>query len=190
MTRKANEDAANGNPAGADDQAQASADRDLAAPETVDYSLPEDDNPENQDDQANADEVRAAQDELDDLPVSGDVTGGNHSPGTDALAGAGIALDDGIDPSIRTEMLDNAVAYLDDAPAGNVNDEPGFDDGVPNSISDFSVITPENPGGVTRLADPSFDAGGEVHGPRVGGSGAFDGGPPRTTPLPGSNDDE
>ncbi|MFC4425865.1 hypothetical protein [Deinococcus navajonensis] len=158
-------------------------------PGTVDYSLPEDNDPANQDDQANADEIHAAQDDQDDLPVSGDVTGGNHAPGSDALAGAGVVLDDGIDPNLRTEMLDNAVAYADDTPPSNVNDEPGFDDGVPNSFSDFSVVSADTPGGVTRLADPSFDAGGEVHGARISGSGGFDGGPPRTTPLPGTEED-
>ncbi|MFB9994912.1 hypothetical protein ACFFLM_23460 [Deinococcus oregonensis] len=170
-----------------DDHLQASDQQDVT-PQTVDYSLPEDDNPANQDDQANADEVQAAQDDLDDLPVSGDVTGGNHRPGTEGLTGAGIALDDGIDPSLRTEMLDNALAYMDDTPPNNVNDEPGFDEGVPNSISDFSVVTKDMPGGVARLADPSFDAGGEVQGARISGSGGFDGGPPRTTPLPDSTD--
>lgn len=187
MTRKTNEDPSNSKGTATDNQGQTSADQDLAGAQTVDYSLPEDDLPENQDDQSNADRIRGAQDDLDDLPVSGDVTGGNHNPGTDALAGAGVVFDDGIDPSIRTEMLDNAAAYLDDAPPGNVNDEPSFDDGVPNSISDFSVITPDNPGGTARLADPSLDAGGEAKGPRVGGSGGFDGGPARTTPLPGDD---
>ncbi|WP_235692430.1 hypothetical protein [Deinococcus aquaedulcis] len=157
---------------------------------TTDYSLPEDNDPANQDAQANADEVHAAQEEQDKLPVSGDVTGGHPGPGTEGLTGAGIAYDDGIDPDLRAEMLDNALAYMDDEPPHNVNDEPGFDDGVPGSISDFSVVGPQTPGGVTRLADPSFDAGGEVQGPRVGGSGGFDGGPPRTTPLPGSTDTE
>lgn len=158
-------------------------------PQTVDYSLPEDDDPANQDDQANADQVHAAQDDLDDLPVSGDVSGGNHTRGSGALAGAGVLLDNGIDPELRTEMLDNAVAYSDTTPPSNVNDEPGFDDGVPNSISEFSVVSSDTPGGAARLADPSFDAGGEVHGARVSGSGGFDGGPPRATPLPGSDED-
>ncbi|GHF56619.1 hypothetical protein HNQ07_003679 [Deinococcus metalli] len=163
----------------------------LSAGATTDYSLPETDDPANQDVQSNAELIRAVEGTEDDFPVSGDVTGGHRgSPGSDALAGAGIAYDDGIDPSLRSEMLDNAVAYGDDFVPNNVNDEPSFDDGVPGSFSDFSVITPENPDGTTRLADPSLDAGGEVKGPRVGGSGVIDGGPPRTTPLPGSKDEE
>lgn len=160
-------------------------------PQTQDYSLPEDNDPANQDDQSNATAIREARDEEnDDLHVNGDVTGGRPHTGTDALAGAGLAFDDGIEPSLRTEMLDNAEAYMVDTPPANVNDEPGFDDGIPNSFSDFSVITPENPGGTTRLADPSHDAGGEVKGPRVGGSGGIDGGPPRTHPLPGTKEEE
>lgn len=160
-------------------------------PQTQDYSLPEDNDPANQDDQSNAAAIREARDEEnDDLHVNGDVTGGRPHTGTDALAGAGLAFDDGIEPSLRTEMLDNAEAYMVDTPPANVNDEPGFDDGIPNSFSDFSVITPENPGGTTRLADPSHDAGGEVKGPRVGGSGGIDGGPPRTHPLPGTKEEE
>lgn len=158
-------------------------------PETVDYSRPRDDNPEQQDTQSNAHEIYAAELDRADLPVSGDVTGGADRGGSDALAGTGLAYDDGIDPSLRTEMLDNAMAYGTDFVPGNVNDEPSFDDGVPGSFSDFSVITPDTPGGTTRLADPSHDAGGEVKGPRVGGSGGIDGGPPRTTPLPGTEEE-
>lgn len=157
--------------------------------QTQDYSLPEDDDPANQDTQANAELVHQAEDDLDALPVSGDVTGGRRAEGgSDALAGAGAVYDDGIDPSLRTEMLDNAAAYGDDFTPNNVNDEPAFDDGVPGSFSDFSVITPDNPQGTTRLADPSLDAGGQVKGPRVGGSGGVDGGPPRSTPLPGTEE--
>ncbi|MBB5235119.1 hypothetical protein [Deinococcus budaensis] len=159
--------------------------------ETMDYSLPEDDDPANQDAQANAGMVRDVAEVEADFPLSGDVSGGRagEESGSDALAGAGVVYDDGIDPSIRSEMLDNAVAYGDDFTPNNVNDEPGFDDGVPGSFSDFSVITPENPEGTTRLADPSLDAGGQVKGPRIGGSGGIDGGPPRTRPLPGTEED-
>ena len=157
---------------------------------SVDYSLPEDSMPENQDDQSNSPLIRAAEFDQDDLPVSGDVSGGADREGNDGLAGAGIVYDDGIDPTIRTEMFDNAIAYADDTPPSNVNDEPGFDDGVPNSFSDFSVVSSDTPDGTTRLADPSLDAGGEVSGPKTGGSGAFDGGPARTTPLPGSQPSE
>lgn len=157
---------------------------------TTDYSLPEDDDPANQDAQSNADLIRDVAEVEADFPVSGEVSGGRVGEGgSDALAGAGVVYDDGIDPSIRSEMLDNAVAYGDDFTPNNVNDEPGFDDGVPGSFSDFSVITPDNPEGTTRLADPSLDAGGRVKGPRVGGSGGIDGGPPRTTPLPGTEEE-
>lgn len=157
-----------------------------ASPRTQDYSIPEDNDPANQDDQANAREVHIARAHEQDLPRSGDVTGGRNHTGTPELAGAGVVYDDGIEPSLRTEMLDNASAYMADTPPANVNDEPGFDDGVPNSFSDFSVVTPENPQGTARLADPNHDAGGEVHGgPRAGGSGGFDGGPQRDHPLPG-----
>ncbi|BDP41113.1 hypothetical protein DAETH_10820 [Deinococcus aetherius] len=159
--------------------------------ETMDFSLPEDDDPANQDTQSNADLIRDVAETEDDFPRSGDVTGGERgTTGSDALAGAGVAYDDGIDPSIRTEMLDNAMAYGDDFTPNNVNDEPSFDDGTPGSFSDFSVITPDTPGGTTRLADPNQDAGGEVRGPRVGGSGGIDGGPARTRPLPGTTEDE
>ncbi|GAA5532835.1 hypothetical protein [Deinococcus aluminii] len=161
---------------------------DAGTPPTVDYSLPRDDNPEQQDIQSNAHAIYAAEADREDLPVSGDVTAGRDLSGTDALAGAGITFDDGIEPSLRTEMLDNAIAYSENTPPANVNDEPGFDDGVPNSFSDFSVVTADIPGGTTRLADPSFDAGGEVKGPRIGGSGGIDGGPPRTRPLPGTEE--
>lgn len=158
--------------------------------ETMDYSLPEDDDPANQDAQSNADQIRDVAQVEADFPVSGDVTGGRQgSGGNDALAGAGMTFDDGIDPSLRTEMLDNAVAYGDDFTPNNVNDEPGFDDGTLGSFSDFSVITPGTPDGTTRLADPNNDAGGEVRGPRVGGSGGIDGGPPRTRPLPGTEEE-
>lgn len=159
--------------------------------ETMDFSLPQDDDPANQDAQANADLIQDVTETEADFPTSGDVTGGNvGSPGDDALAGAGVAYDDGVPADIRTEMLDNAVAYGDDFTPNNVNDEPAFDDGTPGSFSDFSVITPDNPDGTTRLADPSQDAGGEVRGPRVGGSGGIDGGPPRARPLPGTDTED
>lgn len=156
---------------------------------TMDYSLPEDDDPANQDAQANADQVRDVAEVEADFPVSGEVSGGRVGEGgSDALAGAGVVYDDGIDPDIRTEMLDNAAAYGTDFVPNNVNDEPGFDDGVPGSFSDFSVVSADNPEGTTRLADPSQDAGGEVKGARVAGSGGIDGGPPRTRPLPGTEE--
>ncbi|GBF07515.1 hypothetical protein DAERI_150033 [Deinococcus aerius] len=157
---------------------------------TMDYTLPGDGNPANQDAQSNADLIRDVAETEADFPVSGDVTGGRQaSGGNDALAGAGMTFDDGIDPSIRSEMLDNAVAYGDDFVPNNVNDEPSFDDGTPGSFSDFSVITPDNPEGTTRLADPGIDVGGEIKGPRVGGLGSVDGGPPRTHPLPGTEEE-
>ena len=157
---------------------------------TMDFSLPEDDDPAQQDAQSNADQIREVAETEADFPASGDVTGGQRGGGgNDALAGAGMTFDDGIDPSIRTEMLDNAMAYGDDFTPNNVNDEPSFDDGTPGSFSDFSVITPGTPDGTARLADPSNDAGGEVRGPRVGGSGGIDGGPPRTHPLPGTEEE-
>ncbi|SMB93663.1 hypothetical protein [Deinococcus hopiensis] len=162
---------------------------DSQGPQTTDYSLPQDDHKQFQDTQANDAAVRQAEHEDEDNHISGDVSGGRNFGGTDALAGSGMAIDDGVDPSIRTEMLDNAVAYGDDFVPNNVNDEPSFDDGTPGSFSDFSVITPENPGGTARLADPSNDAGGEVHGARISGSGGFDGGPPRTAPLPGTEEE-
>ncbi|WP_216318468.1 hypothetical protein [Deinococcus aestuarii] len=159
--------------------------------ETMDFSLPEDDDPANQDTQSNAELIRDVTETEEDFPRSGDVTGGKRdSGGDDALAGAGVAYDDGIDPALRSEMLDNAVAYGVDFAPGNVNDEPSFDDGTPASFSDFSVITADNAEGTTRLADPSQDAGGETKGPRVGGSGGIDGGPPRTRPLPGTDEDQ
>lgn len=95
----------------------------------------------------------------------------------------------GIDPKLREEMLDNAVAYGLDVSPTNVNDERAFDDGLPGSWSDFSAVTEDAPEGTTRLADPNDDAGGDVKGPRVGGAGGFDGGPPRATPLPDSDDE-
>lgn len=157
---------------------------------TMDYSLPEDDDPASQDTQANAGMVRDVADVEADFPVSGEVSGGRVGEGgSDALAGAGVVYDDGIDPAIRTEMLDNAAAYGTDFVPNNVNDEPGFDDGVPGSFSDFSVVSADHPEGTTRLADPSQDAGGEVRGARIAGSGGIDGGPPRTTPLPGTEEE-
>ncbi|UBV43575.1 hypothetical protein LAJ19_05000 [Deinococcus taeanensis] len=162
----------------------------LSAGATSDYSLPGDDDPASQDTQSNAEEIRGVAQAEEDFPVSGDVTGGRAgSPGSAALAGAGLAYDDGVDPSLRTEMLDNAMAYGTDFVPNNVNDEPAFDDGVPGSFSDFSTEGAQGGVGAPRLADPSLDAGGEVKGPRVGGSGGIDGGPPRTTPLPGSGED-
>lgn len=155
---------------------------------TMDYSLPEDDDPANQDTQANAELVREVAEEDADLPVSGDVSGGRRGEGSDALAGAGVLYDDGVDPDLRAEMMDNAAAYGTDFVPGNVNDEPGFDDGVPGSFSDFSVASSDQPDGAPRLADPSQDAGGEVRGGRAAGSGGIDGGPPRTRPLPGTEE--
>ncbi|GAA5511357.1 hypothetical protein Dcar01_00064 [Deinococcus carri] len=189
--RKEDQNAANGaDQNGSNNEQDTRQDADVTGPLTQDYSLPEDNDPANQDDQSNAAAIHETQDEEQgDLQRSGDVTGGRPHTGSDALAGTGLAIDDGIDPSLRTEMLDNAVAYMPDSPPARVNDEPGFDDGMVNSISDFSVVTPENPGGTTRLADPSNDAGGEVKGPRVGGSGGIDGGPPRTRPLPGTEEE-
>ncbi|MEF2279886.1 hypothetical protein V3W47_16455 [Deinococcus sp. YIM 134068] len=160
---------------------------------TMDYSLPGDGNPANQDDQSNADLImgNVPDEEESDLPVSGQVSGVDYGDtGTDALAGAGALQDEGIDPSLRVEMLDNAMSFGDDFVPNNVNDDPGFDDGVPGSFSDFSVTTPGESGSAPRLADPSQDAGGEVKGARVAGSGGIDGGPPRTTPLPGTEQDE
>lgn len=155
---------------------------------TMDFSLPEDDDPAQQDAQSNAAEIREVAETERDFPVSGDVTGGQRgSGGNDALAGAGMTVDDGIDPSIRTEMLDNAAAYGEDFTPNNVNDEPSFDDGMPASFSDFSL--PGDPGGAPRLADPNQDSGGEVRGPRIGGSGGIDGGPPRSRPLPGTEEE-
>lgn len=157
--------------------------------ETMDYSLPEDDDPAQQDAQSNAAQIRDVAETEADFPTSGDVTGGRVGEGgNDALAGAGLTYDDGIDPSLRTEMLDNAAAYGEDFTPNNVNDEPSFDDGTPASFSDFSL--PGDPGGAPRLADPNQDAGGEVRGPRVGGSGGIDGGPPRTRPLPGTEESD
>lgn len=105
-----------------------------------------------------------------------------------ARMGEGTLRDLGIDEDLRTEMLDNAVAFgLDEQPT-NVNDERAFDDGLPGSWSDFSVVSADSPEGTTRFADPNDDAGGEVRGPRVGGAGGFDGGPQRPRPLPGDED--
>lgn len=158
---------------------------------TMDFSLPEDDDPANQDDQSNADLIRDVAEAEGDFPVSGDVSGADYGDtGTDALAGAGALQDEGVDANLRTEMLDNAAAFGDDFVPNNVNDDPGFDDGVPGSFSDFSVTTPDTSGDAPRLADPSLDAGGEVKGARVSGSGGIDGGPPRTRPLPGTEQDE
>ena len=113
----------------------------------------------------------------------------------DDRMGPASMRDLGIDPELREEMLDNAVAYgLDEQPT-NVNDERAFDDGLPGSWSDFSPVAAEgsgldntSPEGAARFADPNNDAGGETQGPRVGGAGGFDGGPPRATPLPGDSD--
>lgn len=158
---------------------------------TMDFSLPGDDDPANQDDQSNAALVRDVAEMEGDFPVSGEVSGADYGDtGTDALAGAGALQDEGIDPSLRTEMMDNAAAFGNDFVPNNVNDDPGFDDGVPGSFSDFSVATADGPDSGPRLADPSQDAGGEVKGARVSGSGGIDGGPPRTTPLPGTGQDE
>jgi|GEM_PF-5351664 len=120
----------------------------------------------------------------------------DHAEEGNARMGAGMQRDLGIDPALREEMLDNAVAYgLDEAPV-NVNDERAFDDGLPGSWSDFSPVADENaplenatPDGAARFADPNDDAGGTVDGPRVGGDGGFDGGPPRREPLQGTDDE-
>lgn len=107
----------------------------------------------------------------------------------DRLGEANIR-DEGVPGELREEMFENArlLNTFDDTIETNVNDEPGFDDGVPGSISDFSVVTGrEENDSTTRLADPNDDAGGEVRGPRVGGDGAFDGGPERDHPLGGEH---
>ncbi len=102
--------------------------------------------------------------------------------------GMGMIVDEGVPGEIREEIFENARLYRmeENTEMTNVNDEPGFQDGIQGSISDFSVVTGEGPEDSTaRLADPNDDAGGEVRGPRVGGSGGFDGGPKRDHKLEG-----
>ena len=114
----------------------------------------------------------------------------DHKQEDDSLSG--IVRDEGVPGELREEMFENARLYnmREATDMTNVNDEPGFDDGTYGSISDGSVVTGDGPQDSTaRLAAPNNDAGGEVKGPRVGGSGAVDGGPPRTRPLPGDKQD-
>lgn len=102
--------------------------------------------------------------------------------------GMGMVRDEGVPGELREEMFENARLYRmhENTEMTNVNDEPGFQDGMPGSISDFSVVTGDGPEDSTaRLADPNDDAGGEVSGPRVGGAGGFDGGPQRGHKLKG-----
>lgn len=104
--------------------------------------------------------------------------------------GEGNIRDEGVPGELREEMFENARLYYmhETTDMTNVNDEPGFDDGTYGSISDFSVVTGDDPeDSATRLADPNDDAGGEVRGPRVGGSGGIDGGPQRDHPLGGEH---
>ncbi len=141
---------------------------------------------------------------------SGDVIGdeGNEGPQLEDELGAvlnppgdpdtlpGMVHDLGVDAALREEMFDNARNFgLDEQPI-NVNDERAFDDGLPGSWSDFSPVAAETselenatPDGIApRFANPNQDGGGHVKGPRVGGSGGIDGGPARTTPLPGTEE--
>lgn len=111
-----------------------------------------------------------------------------HEENNDRMGEANIR-DLGVPGELREDMSENARLF-NEFDQTNVNDERGFDDGLPGSISDFSVVTGQGTqDSTTRLADPNQDAGGEVKGARVGGSGGVDGGPERTTPLPDNHDE-
>lgn len=111
-----------------------------------------------------------------------------HEENDDRL-GPGNIRDEGVPGELREDMFENARLFNEFTPQ-NVNDEPGFDDGIGGSISDFDIAQGNAEESGPRLADPNHDAGGEVKGPRVGGSGAVDGGPPRRHPLPGQDEQD
>ncbi|GHF62971.1 hypothetical protein HNQ07_004459 [Deinococcus metalli] len=95
----------------------------------------------------------------------------------------GIVVDEGttgelVQDKMSTEAMLRGAAADD---GSNPNDQPGFQDGMLGG-SDFEDRqgTPNN--------DGDSDLGGDAHGGAgVHRAGGVDGGPARTTPLPGSN---
>ena len=103
-----------------------------------------------------------------------------------------MVVDEGVPGELREEIFENARLYRmhENTEMTNVNDEPGFNDGMPGSISAYSVVTGDDPQDSTaRLADPNDDAHGEIHG-GDGHAGNFDGGPQRSHPLEGDHKTE
>lgn len=114
-----------------------------------------------------------------------------HEENDDRMGEANIR-DLGVPAELREDMFENARLF-NDFEREKINDEPSFNDGLPGDIADFDLVQGrDNAASASgpRFADPNNDAGGEVHGPRVGGSGVVDGGPPRTHPLPGQDDEQ
>jgi hypothetical protein len=93
----------------------------------------------------------------------------------------GEVQDEGTSPEIlQDKMVAEDVLRQDTrADRKNPNDQPGFMDGIRGDWD-----------GEDRQGDPNSETGGDLSGEEHGGqgtsrSGGVDGGPARTTPLPG-----